>query len=205
MTLAGTDLVRHLNRSTGELDGAGITRRYLSDLEGVFADDTAYRKALAEGNQLVYSVSSVEPEASAGGLHYGLGRIEAGRVGDEYFMTKGHLHAWREAAELYLGLSGEGVMLLEDESSGTSSVVPLTADTVVYVPGHTAHRTVNTGTAPLVYLGVYPAQAGHDYGAIAERNFQLLVMARLGEAQVIDRRTFGTAPEKLPGSSGGER
>ena len=40
-------------------------------------------------------------------------------------MTKGHLHAWREAAEFYIGLSGEGVMLLEDEASGESRMVSL--------------------------------------------------------------------------------
>jgi glucose-6-phosphate isomerase len=83
-----------------------------------------------------------------------------GKIGDEYFLTKGHLHAWRPAAEFYFGLSGEGVMLLEDEATGESRLVPLRPHHAVYVPGHTAHRTVNTGAVPLTYLGVYPARPG---------------------------------------------
>lgn len=56
----------------------------------------------------------------------------------------------------FSGLSGEGVMLLEDEAT-ESRLVPLRPHHAVYVPGHTAHRTMNTGTVPLTYLGVYPA------------------------------------------------
>jgi glucose-6-phosphate isomerase len=32
-----------------------------------------------------------------------LGVLMPGKVGAEYFMTKGHIHAWRPAAEVYLG------------------------------------------------------------------------------------------------------
>ena len=71
---------------------------------------------------------------------------------------------------MYFGLSGEGVMLLEDEASGEYRMVPLRPNEAVFVPGHTAHRTINTGRVPLTYLGVYPARAGHDYDAIARRN-----------------------------------
>ena len=46
--------------------------------------------------------------------------------------------------------------------------MPLTPESAVYVPGHTAHRTINTGDMPLTYLGIYPARAGHDYGVIAD-------------------------------------
>ena len=111
-----------------------------------------------------------------------------GRIGNEYFLTKGHLHSWREAAEIYIGLTGEGMMLLEDEASGDSRMAPLTANQVVYVPGRTAHRTVNTGTVPLTYIGVYPAAAGHDYGAIAERNFRCVVVERNGAPALVERR-----------------
>lgn len=164
-----------------------MIERRLSDLRGCFADSAAYQAALARENSLVYAVSAVEPFGGDGQLHYGLGMVLPGRVGDEFYLTKGHLHAHRPAAEVYIGLRGEGAMLLEDESSGESRLVPLRAQSVVYVPGHTAHRTVNTGSEPLVYIGVYPANAGHDYASIAAKNFRQVVVERNGTAVAIDR------------------
>ena len=109
------------------------------------------------------------------------------KIGDEYFLTKGHYHTRREAAEIYIGLKGEGAMLLEDEDTLESRMVSLKAGEIVYVPGNTAHRTVNTGGEPLVYLGVYPWNAGHDYGAIAERNFLRVIVERDGRPTLTDR------------------
>jgi glucose-6-phosphate isomerase len=141
-----------------------VIERRLADLHGCFQDLAAFERSLQRENALVYSVSSVETADGAGDLHYGLGRIQPGMVGDEYFLTKGHLHAWRDAAEVYIGIAGDGLMLLEDETTGEARMLRLRPHDIVYVPGYTAHRTVNTGQAPLVYLGVYPARAGHDYG-----------------------------------------
>jgi len=180
-------LTTHFNPATGEIDGAPTTRRHLADLRGCFADTAAFAAALAAGNPLIYTVASVEPANGQGDLHYGLGVVFPGRVGDEYHMTKGHLHQWREAAEFYFGLAGEGVMLLEDERTGETRLAPLRAGEAVYVPGHTAHRTINTGAAPLAYLGVYPAAAGHDYGAIAKNNFRCIVVERDGKPALIAR------------------
>jgi glucose-6-phosphate isomerase len=175
---------------TGTIPGAPTVERYLSDMQGYFVDQTAYAVALAKGNPLLYTVAAVEPATGDGALHYGIGRILPGRIGDEYFMTKGHFHAWRPAAEYYIGLSGEGVMLLESEDGSEREMVPLLPDSAVYVPGHIAHRTVNTGTQPLVYLGIYPAEAGHDYGAIAERNFYSVIVERAGKPVCMDRADF---------------
>ena len=181
------NLLSRFDPATGEMPGVPVTKRHLSDLRGCFADATAYAAALAAGDPLVYSVAAFEPACGDGDLHYGIGLIMPGRIGREYFMTKGHFHAWRPAAEFYFGLSGEGVMLLEDEATGESRMVPLRANQAVYVPGHTAHRTMNTGSVPLTYLGVYPAKAGHDYGAIAGKNFRCMVIEREGQPAMIER------------------
>ncbi|MBX7123392.1 MAG: glucose-6-phosphate isomerase [Opitutaceae bacterium] len=180
-------ILSHYNPATGELAGAKPVERRLADLRGCFANSAAYETALAAGNPLLYRVASVEPAVGEGDLHYGVGCLMPGKIGDEYFMTKGHLHAWRPAAEFYFGLTGEGVMLLEDEAAGESRIVPLLPHHAVYVPGHTAHRTMNTGTAPLTYLGVYPARAGHDYSTIAQRNFRHVVVERGGKPVMIPR------------------
>jgi glucose-6-phosphate isomerase len=178
---------------TGEVEGVSGTTRHLSDLRGCFADPRAYEAALAAGDPLLYSVASVAPAAGPGDLHYAVGRLMPGRVGREYFMTKGHFHASREAAEVYVGLSGQGVMLLEDESSGESRLIPLRPHHAVYVPGHTAHRTINTGSVPLIYLGVYPANSGHDYDTVAQRNFRKVVIERNGQPALVGRAEFLSA------------
>jgi glucose-6-phosphate isomerase, archaeal len=183
-------IVSQFDPETGTIGDAPVIRRYLSDLKGSFHHQTHFDEALSEGDRLVYTVAAVEPAMGEGDLHYGLGVIFPGKIGDEYHLTKGHLHAWRPAAEFYIGLKGSGMMLLEDEHTGESRMVPLTPNGVVYVPGNTAHRTMNVGDEPLVYLGVYPARAGHDYGSIATKNFRYVVVERDGVPAMIERSTL---------------
>ena len=189
-----SDTIRSLGEkfdiSDFRLTGGKEVVRRLSDMEGCFGDPKAYQTALALDNPVLYRVIAVEPASGPGDLHYGLGILYAGKVGDEYFLTKGHLHQTREAAEVYIGQSGEGLMLLEDEHTGESRIAPLGAGQIVYVPGHTAHRTMNTGREPLTYFGIYPANAGHDYGAIAKRNFLKVVVEENGRPAMKDRTTF---------------
>lgn len=183
-------IISRFDPMTGAIAGMPSVRRHLSDLRGCFADSVAFEAAVAAGDPVVYTVASVTPADADGDLHYGVGCIIPGKIGSEYFMTKGHLHAWRAAAEFYIGLSGEGMMLLEDEATGESRTVELQTNTAVYVPGRTAHRTVNTGRTPLVYLGVYPAKAGHDYDAIAKNNFRCVVVERDGAPVMMERTHF---------------
>lgn len=183
--------------ATIDLDALGLngvvgSERHLSDLEGVFEDERARRVAADRGDPLVYRVFAVERAADeAGALSYGLGVVQPGRVGDEYFMTKGHLHTRREAAEVYVGLAGHGIMLLEDTRDGTCRAVAFGRHDVVYVPGHTAHRTVNVGAEALAYLGIYPADAGHDYASIAATSFRQRVVVGEAGPTVVERGIAG--------------
>jgi glucose-6-phosphate isomerase, archaeal len=173
--------------STGTIDGIEPTRRHLSDLRDAFADRGAVDRMMRDDNPLVYTVSSVEAGSGEGALHYGVGCIMPGTVNGEYFLTKGHIHAWRPAAELYIGFRGHGKMIMQ--ASSAAVVVDLLPHSAVYVPGATAHRTVNTGNEPLVYIGVYPALAGHDYSSPAD-NFSKVIIERNGDAVVLDRAAF---------------
>lgn len=181
--------VLYFEPATAAIDGRTPTMRYLRDVQAIFADWSACHALLAQ-NPLLYRVTQVEEHNGEGDIHYGIGILMPGKVGREYFMTKGHLHAWRPAAEVYIGLRGRGMMLLEDERTGECRAVPLEANNTVYVPGHTAHRTVNIGDEPLVYWGVLSSAAGHDYGAIAERNFRLVVVEKDGQPIVMERTDF---------------
>ena len=174
---------------TGIIAGRAPTSRYLVDVGAVFADRQAYTQLVVK-NPLVYEVTQVEEHNGDGQVHYGLGIIYPGKVGSEYFMTKGHLHEWRPAAEVYIGLRGRGMMLLEDERTGECRAVPLEANSTVYVPGFAAHRTVNVGDEPLVYWGILSSAAGHDYGTVGERNFRKVIVEKDGRPVVMDRDEF---------------
>jgi glucose-6-phosphate isomerase len=178
--------------------GAPQTVRRLSDLAGCFADERAYQAALSVDDPVVYRVYSLTFGERGGDLSYGFGVLLPGRVGAEYTLTKGHLHHWRDAAEVYLGLSGEGFMLLQEETSGESHLIPFGKNMVVYVPGHTAHRTINTGGDPLTYLGVYPVRAGHDYGFIEDRNFAQVVVEVDGRPALQERKAFLNSLKERP-------
>ena len=180
-------LATHFDPVTGTIEGYPLTVRRLSDLQGSFADEQAYQRALGMGDPLVYTVSGVEAPPEEGQLSYALGLIMPGKIGQEYYLTKGHFHAWRPAAEVYIGLAGEGFMLLESEDGSQNQMLPLRPHHAVYVPGHIAHRTVNTGGVPLTYVGVYPAQAGHDYDAIARKNFRHVILELDGKPSMIER------------------
>lgn len=184
---AGFLVALDIDADSGLLQGGTLVERRLSDLRGCFADSTAFDRSLAQDDPVVYRVSAIEPGDDRGDLHLGLGVLMPGRVGDEYFLTKGHYHSWREAGEYYIALRGQGGLLLED-GQGLSRFVPFRAGQLVYVPGSTAHRSINTGDEPLVYLGIYSAQAGHDYAAIAADNFKQVVLAGADGAPTVRDR-----------------
>ncbi|MCU1663928.1 MAG: Glucose-6-phosphate isomerase [Pseudonocardia sp.] len=156
--------------TAGGMDGrtSGYDKR-LSDMRGVYRDATAYAAAVAERGEdhLVYRVEDHRNVNGAGALIIGTSTLQPGRYGDEFAVTRGHLHAKSDRAELYHCLSGRGVMLLET-LDGRSRAVPLTPGAAVHVPGHWVHRSVNIGSEPFVTLFCYPADAGQDYALIAE-------------------------------------
>ena len=56
---------------------------------------------------------------------------------------------------------------------------------VNYVPGHWAHRSVNTGSEPLVFYAVYIGDAGYDYATIADEGFPVVVVANGNGPEVV--------------------
>jgi glucose-6-phosphate isomerase len=157
-----------LDPASGALSGAtGRYEKRLRDLAGLYADAGAFEAAVArEGERVVYHVHEVRPAANHGDLIFGTTFMEPGRVGDEFFMTRGHIHARANRPETYTGESGEGVMLLESPD-GEARVLALAPRVTVYVPPLWIHRSVNTGARPLVMSFCYPADSGQDYEVIA--------------------------------------
>jgi glucose-6-phosphate isomerase len=176
-----------------DLEGGCLPSRYdnhierrLSSMKGQFCDGDAFARALAREDTLLYEVYEHQRPDVAGELRHGVSVVHPGRVGDEYFMTKGHFHSVLETAEIYYCLHGEGRMVMETPE-GNCSIEELRPGRVLYVPPRWAHRSVNTGaTADLVTFFVYPGHAGHEYGTIERYGFRKLVVARAGGPIVVD-------------------
>ncbi|QAY73735.1 glucose-6-phosphate isomerase [Agromyces protaetiae] len=172
-----------LDRSSLELLPAGpvLTRR-LSDLEGLFADEAAWRADVDNGDPIVYTVASSPVPETATELPQSITRIRPGDVAGELYFTKGHMHPVAEG-EIYLGLEGEGGLLLFD---GTDiEFLEITPDRIGYIPPGWAHRSVNVGSNDdYSFLAVYPGGAGHDYGWVLEHGFGARVYAGAAGAEL---------------------
>ncbi len=166
-------------------DRAECWTRYLSDMKGMYRDQDAVREELDQDDPLIYEVYEDPVPKEEGQLLQVTSIVHPGKVGDEYYMTKGHYHEKRDTAEIYLCLSGTGYLLTQTEE-GKSASLRMEPGVSTYIPPYWAHRTVNVGDEPFVFYGVYPGNAGHDYGSIEEVGFPDLVLERNGEPEVVE-------------------
>lgn len=174
------DLVTGMSKS-----GAQTSVRHVSDMRGMYADEEAFEALIADGDPKVYEFYEMGAPETDGDLAFGTSITYPGKVGNEYFMTKGHFHTILETAETYYCLSGEGYMLIENPE-GDWSAQKISAGEMVYVPPRYAHRTINTGDTPLVTHFVFRADAGHDYGTIETKGYRKLIVEKDGKPTIID-------------------
>ena len=144
--------------------------RAMKEVASIFRDQIAARAIAPETS--VYAVQSWLPvaEGTQGALFFGVSTIMPGKVGNEYFMTKGHFHLKSDRAEFYWGVAGKGMLILKDQNNNTwgEEVSP---GSLHYIGGNTAHRLANTGDCELIVGACWPADAGHDYETIAQNGF----------------------------------
>ena len=132
-----------INMSTGELDMAdNAYNRHLSQMAAMYEDQEAVRKLL-EVDPVIYKVYEKQLPQLPGELQWCMSVTLPGMVGREYYMTKGHYHAVRETAEIYLCVGGEGYLLMETEQ-GEVDYREMRPNTCVYVPAYWAHRSINS-------------------------------------------------------------
>jgi glucose-6-phosphate isomerase len=159
--------------------------RRASDLRGYYADAEALERLIEEREDPVhYEVLEKPVPETPGNLMYCISRLQPGLIGEEFFMTKGHYHEVREAAELYLGLTGRGLVVMKTET-GECVTEAMARGRLVYVPPRWAHRSVNTGDEALTFFCVYPADAGHNYGDIEKEGFPARVFRVDGRPEVV--------------------
>jgi len=170
--------------------------RRLSALRGQFSDEASYERMLASEDRVIYEVYEIKRPELEGELIMGVSIVHPGKVGREFFMTKGHFHTVLETAEIYYCMRGEGYMVMETPE-GEASVEALSPGKVLYVPPRWAHRSVcSSRQEDLVTFFAYPAHAGHDYGSIEQQGFRKLVMDGPGGTEIADNPRW-----KAPGRS----
>jgi glucose-6-phosphate isomerase len=174
-----------LDFATGDMvpHGRSVIRR-LREMRGAFSDAEAVAALLGQGEDpIIYRSFVAGVPEQPGHLAHLTTIILPGEVGGEYYMTRGHYHQ-KDSAEVYLGMSGRGLMLMQARD-GRFRTEELVRNTTVYVPPGWAHRTVNTGPQELVFLAVYFSDAGHDYGPIEEQGFAARVIASPGGPEIV--------------------
>ncbi len=160
--------------------------RKLSAMKGQFLDQDTFNTMVTEDDRVIYEVYEVKRPEVEGEFLMGISIVHPGKVGNEFYMTKGHFHTILDTAEIYYCMRGEGYMVMETPE-GETSVEPLKPGSVLYVPPRWAHRSVCTSRQEdLVTFFAYPGNAGHDYGTIEQTGFRKLIIEGAKGIEIID-------------------
>jgi glucose-6-phosphate isomerase, archaeal len=167
---------------TGAMVGStGAKQTRLRDLAGLYADRAAFeRLAAGRGGDIAYEVQEFRPgRVAPQELVFGTSTLQPGSVGEEFFMTRGHIHIRADRPEIYACQSGRGVLHME-APDGATNPVEIEPGSIVYVPAYWVHRSVNIGDKPFITLFCYPADAGQDYGIIERSQGMRTLIVRDG-------------------------
>ena len=155
-----------------------VHRMKIGDMKDFFTDEEAQQEASGKGNATVYEVHMTEPADgnSHSALCYSSVIVYPGRVGEEYYMTRGHAHPSPEGTEVYLTIGGQGMMLLQTQQNQVQAL-SMSEGTVLYVPGTAYHRVVNIGDEPLIVFTVYPMTNAHGQLLAHRHTFRRIIKA----------------------------
>jgi glucose-6-phosphate isomerase len=101
--------------------------RKVSDLSLLFHDKAAAQTLIKQGDPLIYEIFYYGFKTSLSDMALGATRIQPGKVGDEYFMTKGHFHEAKNQPEIYFCVKGQGTLLMQT-IEGCGNNQPYSAD-----------------------------------------------------------------------------
>jgi glucose-6-phosphate isomerase len=151
--------------------------RKVSDLSKMFSDQKAVDEIIQAGDRLVYEIRYYPFITHNSDMALGTTFILPGKIGNEYHMTKGHFHEANNQPEVYHCVLGEGFLQLMT-IEGEYVSVPWKKDTITHIPPQFAHRVVNTGSTPLVFVASFHVAAGHVYGPIEEKGFKYMIVEK---------------------------
>ena len=161
-----------INLENYKLTGTPVINqtRKLKDIAPIFRDQLALKIMSPEMPAYTVQLYFPVPEGTTGAMGFGNTSIFPGKVGNEYFMTKGHFHGKADRAEFYWGVQGTGMLILMDRERNTWAE-KMYPGSLHYIGGNIAHRVANTGNTILIFGASWPSDAGHDYEEIAKKGF----------------------------------
>lgn len=144
----------------------------LSDVSSIFIDEKKVMEIQKSSNPIIYTVGEIKVPKKEGHLSFGISKIYPGKIGNEFYMTKGHYHKNKDGSEIYICIEGKGYLLMQSKNK---QVVNFYMDkgSVVYVPPGWAHRTVNCGKEFFTCLYFMPANIRHDYESTRKNDFEM--------------------------------
>lgn len=179
-TLTDFDLATGLSKTQKSI------QRHLSQMRNMYYDSDAYEAQLQRQDLLIYEFFDMGIPKSEKEIAYGTSITYSGKIGDEYFMTKGHFHSVLDTAEVYYCLRGSGYIMMENPE-GDWEAREMKPGSAIYVPARYAHRSINISPVePLVTFFAFPGHAGHDYGSIEKEGFRKIVVERGGKPVIAD-------------------
>ncbi len=144
--------------------------RKLEEIEEIFQSKVPFN----DKQNIIYKVFEFDIERNINNLLCGVCILYPGKVGNEFYMTKGHTHL-EPRSELYIGVSGQGILLMQNEKNGECIYEEILEHKLIYVPEGYSHRHINTGNEPLITYYAVAADAGHDYNYVIKNPFSKTV------------------------------
>lgn len=158
------------------------------ELSGLYQDQAAFGAFVGANPAAIgYTVAGYRKEECD--IFFGTTTMAPGKIGDEYFMTRGHYHIRRDCGEAYYTQRGVGVLLLQTRE-GETREVEMAPGVCAFIPPNWAHRSINTGREPLVFTWFCQTTAGHDYGDILTHGMRRLAVERDGVLQIVPNPRF---------------
>lgn len=170
---SGENSSMNIDLETGRWVGEGVSYglKHVSDL-------TAYFKSEPGPDQrdtLVYETFGLA-ESERPDAQMATTVLKPGLIGDEFFMTRGHFHVNPERGETCVTLAGKGILVLGNRE-GNWKTEEMAKGSVHVIDGLWAHRVVNVGDEPLVFLVTWVSDCGHDYASIEAEGFPVRVVS----------------------------
>lgn len=156
-----------------EIQGKDVIKssKYFKDIKDIYENPSGI-----EDDTLMYDVYSYinGDQSNIVNLNYGLSVLHPVLVNGECNMTRGHFHDDAKFPEIYVGLGGNGLLMMSDKK-GYTFCEKVFAGSVHYIDGNYSHRLINIGDDDLRVLCVWSPCAGHDYESILKFNYKYRV------------------------------
>ncbi len=149
--------------------------RRISDIIPYVSDSKAAEEMAENDDKIVYEVLQRNVPQEPGHIQHSITIIKPGNIQGELFMTKGHYHGNEQSAEIYLGLRGRGLLVMQKDEQ--TEIIEMRKGTAAYIPPKWAHRTININAdQDFVFMSFFPGDAGYDYKKLQQEGINIRIM-----------------------------